>query len=148
MAKKKISRAGNPPKYKTPEALKKKIDEYFEYCEAGEDREILTKQGQVITLHEKRIPLITGLALYLGFANRQSLYDYEQNNNGHERYSGTIARARARIEVENLTGGMQGRYESRTNALNLAANFGYAQKKEISGADGQPLVIKLVKFGG
>lgn len=56
----KRARAGQPQKYETPEAMQAQIDAYFSDC-----------------FENKEKPTITGLALYLGFASRQSLIDYE-----------------------------------------------------------------------
>lgn len=56
----KVSRKdGKPPKYKDPETLIERIKEYFTYC----------------VEYDKKIT-ITGLALFLGFSTRQSIYDY------------------------------------------------------------------------
>lgn len=68
---------GAPPYYKTEEELKNKIEEYFEFC-----------------ITDKINLTITGLALYLGFCDRQSLYDYEKK----EEFSCTIKRARTTVE--------------------------------------------------
>lgn len=50
-------KAGRPAKYKSPEDLYQRIVQYYEGL--GEQR-----------------PTITGLCLHLGFASKQSLYDY------------------------------------------------------------------------
>lgn len=68
---------GRPPKFKDPNDLKTKLVEYFEYCE--QNKEPLT---------------ITGMALFLGFSSRQSLFDYEQN----EKFTYIIKRARMVVE--------------------------------------------------
>ena len=48
---------GRPPKFKNPEEMMDLIEEYI-------------NSGEVLT--------VTGLALRLGFASRQSIYDYEK----------------------------------------------------------------------
>ena len=53
--------AGRPKIYDNPEELQDAVDLYFEETSPTE-----------VT--------ITGLALFLGFADRQSLYDYEKND--------------------------------------------------------------------
>lgn len=69
--------AGRPLKYKTVEELEKKIDQFFE------------------ERHESGIPpTVAGLALWLGFASRFSLYDYKER----PEYSHTIKKAIERIE--------------------------------------------------
>lgn len=65
--------SSNKPKYETPEELQAKIVEYFE-----SGRRTRQVHDQRLQLY-REIPVITisGLALYLGFASRQSFYDYE-----------------------------------------------------------------------
>jgi hypothetical protein len=70
--------AGKPRKYKDAEAMRNRVELYFEET-----------QG------EGRPPTIAGLALALGFADRQSLYDYEALG---DEYSCVLKAARARIE--------------------------------------------------
>lgn len=67
-----------PLKYKDAEELQKAIDEWFESFEE--------KDGVY--------PTMSGLAHFLGFADRQSLYDYKNR----EAFSCTIKRALLKIE--------------------------------------------------
>lgn len=55
---------GRPPVYEDDKAMVVKINEYFDSLMDDEQEE-----------YSKR-PTMTGLALYLGFASRQSMYDY------------------------------------------------------------------------
>lgn len=64
---------GRPPKFETPEQLQIAIDEYI----AANDQ--LT---------------ITGMALWLGFDSRQSMYDYEKR----EQFTPIIRLARLHVE--------------------------------------------------
>jgi len=97
--------AGRPPLFETSEDLQAKVDQYFD----SED---------------DQHPTITGLAYFLGFASRQSLYDYEKDGE----FSYTVKRARLRIENE---------YEkalhkqSCAGAIFALKNFGWADKQEI-----------------
>jgi hypothetical protein len=68
---------GRPPMFDTVEAMQNKIEAYFEFC-----------------VTEKINITITGLALYLGFCDKQSLYDYEKK----EDFSCLIKRARTTVE--------------------------------------------------
>jgi len=68
---------GQPAKYSSPQELKEKADEYF--------KEAIEK-GWKIT--------VTGLALWLGFESRQSIYDYEK----HGEFSYIIKNARMKVE--------------------------------------------------
>jgi len=97
---------GRPPVFKTPQSLAKKINEYFHYIEGDFHIEVKRMEneetGKIERIKVKvcdRFPepaTITGLTLFLGFANRQSLYDYGSTN----KFSGIIARARTRVEHE------------------------------------------------
>lgn len=88
--------AGQPRKYKTAEELETAIDEYFtqehEYF-LDEDNQPILKQGIPI-IKKPFVPTISGLALYLGFVSRQSMYDYEKMGE----YSYIIKKARLTIE--------------------------------------------------
>jgi len=104
MAKKK----GPPAKYDSPEELEILIEDYF-------------------NLEGKKT--ISGLAYHLGFASRQSLYDYEDK----EDFAYIVRRGRLRVEVY---------YEERlqetacTGAIFALKNMGWKDKteQEIHGA--------------
>lgn len=90
---------GNPPIIKSPEEFQAKVDEYFKLCEGKvltneEGEPVFNKFGQPVIYGDR--PLTTvGLAYHLGFASRQSLYDYK----GKAAYRKIIERAIMRIEV-------------------------------------------------
>lgn len=108
---------GRPPVYSTAEELSLKIEEFFE---APPTRKVVTNGVPV------DMPVITmsGLAFHLGFASRQSLYDYEKN----EDFSYIIKRARLFIESE---------YEGRlhqsnpTGSIFALKNMGWSDKQEL-----------------
>lgn len=124
MAKKETkNKGGRPRKFSEEEELQKKIDEYFYNCPdfvvlTGFDKNL----GDFVT-YEKKTPTICGLALYLGFTNRASFYDYEKN----KKFSDTIKKARLRIENE---------YEKQlyndkcTGAIFALKNLGWKDKQE------------------
>ena len=92
------NKGGRPPKYRSAKAMQKVIDKYFESCES---KPLLDKNGNVLTdKHGKPViipgppPTITGLALALGFTNRQSLLNYQEK----DEFFDTITRAKARVE--------------------------------------------------
>jgi hypothetical protein len=75
---------------------------------------------------------ITGLALYLGFESRQSIYDYEKNG----QFSYTIKKARLRVEnfyEENLMG------EHTAGAIFALKNFGWADNQNVNIKSEQPI---------
>ena len=95
---------GRPPMFKSAEDLAKKVDEYFVYCEGEfhieKQNKLNPKTGEMDSVEVKvwdRYPepyTVTGLTLYLGFAHRQSLDDYEEKSE----YTDIIKRARSRVE--------------------------------------------------
>ena len=95
-----------PRKYKTPEELSDKIDEYFK-TEVTVETDIT----------------ITGLVLFLGFASRQSFYDYEKKKG----YEYIIKKSRSRIEnsyEKSL------RKDGRSGDIFALKNFGWRDKQE------------------
>jgi hypothetical protein len=107
---------GRPPKFETPEQLKQACDEY------------IANNSPLLT--------ITGLAMYLGFCDRQSLYDYEKR----DEFSCIIKEAR--LAVENSYE-LSLRTVSVTGAIFALKNMGWKDKTEtaLTGAEGGPLVI-------
>lgn len=123
MAKKRIRQksnnpVGRPPMFKSVQKLEKRIDQYFKN---GMSKRIVTTMSGIV---EVPAPTITGLALYLGFCNRASMYDYLQR----PEFSHTIKRAIALIEEQ---------YEMRlhgqacTGAIFALKNFGWIDKTEV-----------------
>lgn len=74
-----ITKDGRPPKFEKPEDMQAKIDQYYMSLQLSDD-----------------FPTVTGLALYLGFASRQSMYDYKSKGE----FSYIIKRALCVIENE------------------------------------------------
>ena len=106
MAKEKIGH--KPPMYKTVEEFDNRVTEYFEY---------LKEEGYPAT--------ITGITMFLGFADKCSLYDYEKKNSG---FAHSVKRVR--LAVENV-------YEMNLHGNNVAGsvfalkNMGWKDKTEI-----------------
>lgn len=138
---------GRPSMYDTAEELEKKILDYFEwikgeYEEREGERKIITKDGSVIEekyaywfeLRKKEIPTITGLAIFLGFASRQSMYDY-------------IIKPEFAYEIKRALLKVENSYENRlwddkpTGAIFALKNMGWADKiiNETTGKDGKPM---------
>lgn len=98
---------GRPPHFNSADELQAEIEVYFDALFVSKER-----------------ATITGLALYLGFASRQSFYDYEKDGE----FSYCIKRARLRIEsiYESALHGT-----SPTGAIFALKNFGWSDKQEI-----------------
>jgi hypothetical protein len=115
---------GVEPFYHSPEEMLPKVASYFEWAQ-GEQETIQTEAGPKQVYSRAPEPLtITGLALYLGFASRQSLEDYEKK----PEFSYIIKNARLRVEngyekclfTRNATG-----------AIFALKNMGWKDKQEV-----------------
>ena len=96
---------GRPAHFDNAEELKIEVDKYFESINGIEH------------------PTVTGLALYLGFESRQSVYDYEKNGE----FSYIIKRARLMVEngyEKEL------RSDKPTGAIFALKNMGWVDKQE------------------
>lgn len=112
---------GRPPMFATPEAMQTAIDAYF--VEKTRDEKPFT---------------VCGLALYIGFCSRQSLFEYGNK----PEFTDIIKAAKSKIEEqleENLHGpGCTG------SIFNLKANYGWRdQHIELTGKDGKDLVPEV-----
>jgi hypothetical protein len=113
-----LTNNGRPPEYKNVEDMEVKCSEYFLEC--SENKEKAT---------------ITGLALYLGFESRQSLYDYK------EKKDFSYLLKRATLAVENS-------YETNGTAFDIFAlkNMGWKDKTEVEQTNVNNEPVKIV-FG-
>lgn len=108
---------GAPPFFKTPEELQKAVDEFIQNPPTVTVR---SKDEE----YEKPLVTISGLCYKLGFASRQSFYDYE-NRDG---FSYTIKRARLYIESVyegNLT------MPNCTGSIFALKNLGWDDKSQV-----------------
>lgn len=118
MAKKK---GGRPLKFKTPEELEKRIEEYFKYAKDNME-----------------VPTVSGLAWYLG-TNRQCLLRYQEEDDDLLRsvpddvkcmFRDTVKQAKARIEA-----GYEQALFSKNSAVGaiftLKNNYGWVDKQEV-----------------
>ena len=111
-----MSKVGRKAKYETPEELETMIDQYFE------------ENGTDVT--------VSGLAYYLGFDSRFSMYDYKEK----PEFTHIIKRASLFIESN---------YEKKlsttapTGSIFALKNMGWKDKheQEITGKDGGPVQI-------
>ncbi len=122
--------AGRPRIFNSEEELQTEVDKYFKYIE-GEFTltESTPKEGEEPTKEKEWVrfpefPSITGLALFLGFESRQSIYDYESNGE----FSYTVKRARLKIEA-NYEQALNKQYP--TGAIFALKNFGWVDRQEI-----------------
>lgn len=112
---------GRPLKFKTPEELESKIEEYFQWAEDN-----------------KKHITVTGLAWYLD-TNRQTLSNYQDEESElykniedsvKVRYIDSIKRAKARIEME-YEDSLYNKNSVVGAIFTLKNNYGYVDKQEI-----------------
>lgn len=131
---------GRPAFYKTPEEMQAKIDEYFETkCKTILIRDeygkpLVTSKG--IPVVELNPPTVAGLALFLGFDDRRSLYDYKDKPEFTHTIKKAISRVEEYAEKQLTTGGA-------TGAIFWLKNHGWADttKQEITGANGGSISV-------
>ncbi|MGN1029767.1 MAG: terminase small subunit [Bacilli bacterium] len=118
MAKKK---GGRPLKFKTPEELEKRIEEYFKYAKDNME-----------------VPTVSGLAWFLG-TNRQCLLRYQEEDDDLLKsvpddvkcmFRDTVKQAKARIEA-----GYEQALFNKNSAVGaiftLKNNYGWVDKQEV-----------------
>lgn len=116
-----INLGGRPRMYEDSEEFAADAEAYFDKCEADD-----------------RIPTIAGLAYHLGFASRQSLYDYAEDT----RFSDTISRVRLLIEADRSERLVSKDKYTPGLPMDLASNHGWYTAKnanEHTGKNGRPI---------
>ena len=113
--------SGVEPMFKNPEEIADLIRDYFE--NGVREKTVIVGKGEFKREVQIEVPTITGLCFHLGFASRQSFYDYGKKDN----FSYIIKRARLFIEKE---------YEEMlqinpTAAIFALKNMGWSDKQEI-----------------
>lgn len=88
---------GRPPKYDDPKELEAKIEEYFDYIQGEEGEETYINDQGIEVFKWKREPerpTVTGLALFIGFSHKGTLYEYAKK----EEFKDSIKRALSLVE--------------------------------------------------
>lgn len=135
---------GRPPMYRLPFYMIQRIEKYFKdeiYCRPFLDKDkkpCTNTAGKIIW--DIKPPTVAGLALYLGFADRSSLYEYKARPD----FAYAIKRAVTEIECfaeEQL------HLSSSTGAIFWLKNHGWTDKTKLehSGSDGGPLTFTVIK---
>ncbi len=134
---------GRPLKYKTPQQLQEKIDEYFDSCWIDKVTEITDKEGNITSTnvrYQNRPYTIMGLALALDLS-RQGLCEYAKKGE----FSDIIKKAKGKVEMnveEMLFTGKQ----AAGPIFWLKNHAGYRDKQEIEhgGDPDKPFCINVV----
>lgn len=121
---------GRPRVFDTEDQLLTAIDEYFQYIKGEfEIRQVKDDDGKVVGetrvwTRDPEAKSITGLALFLGFESRQSIYDYEKNG----KFSYIIKRAKLSVEA-GYEQALHGK--AYAGAIFALKQFGWSDKQEI-----------------
>lgn len=121
---------GRPSHFDNEEELSNRIAQYFVWIQ-GEYDIVIKYDEEQNEYQEKKwtrdpeTPAITGLALFLGFESRQSIYDYEKKGT----FSYTIKRARLKIELSYEQALLS---RNSTGAIFALKNFGWTDKSEVT----------------
>ena len=118
--------------FKSDKALQDSIDEYF-------DDHSISINEETGEISFSTPPTIAGLTLHLGFADRQSLYDYKKN----PIHSYTIKKAITRMEEFAEQSLMAG--SKPTGAIFWLKNHGWSDKQEIEHSG--EVTQNIVKWG-
>lgn len=117
---------GKPLKFKSPEELAKRIDEYFHYCDTHTTIEVM-KNGERVEVPDPKPYTVSGLAYYLG-TTRRTLLDYEAKN---DEYFHTIRAAKAKIEAF-VEESLWTPKIAQGVVFNLKNNFGWKEQQDIN----------------
>lgn len=129
-----LTNNGRPPIYETPEQLNEAINNYFNSVEPK-----INEKGEKYYNYTT-----TGLALYLGFESRQSLYYYRDKEKDSQDFCYIIKRALLVIEnkyEEALSFG------SPTGSIFALKNMGWKDKTEVeqTNTNIKPLEFKIIE---
>ena len=117
---------GRPMKFKTPEELEKKINQYFDYCNSRTKKEIVkTKDYFEIFDMPDQIPYtVYGLADFLD-CDADTLLNYQTKDG----FSVLIARAKSKILTNKVERGLDGKSNPQMTKLLLGHNYGILEPK-------------------
>jgi hypothetical protein len=106
-------RKGRPPKYSSVEKFQAKIDEYF--------ASITDDDGEF-----RKPPTVSGLAVFLGFVDRRSMYHYRDK----DAFYHPVKRAIGIIEAYNEEKAAIGK--NCIGNIFLLKNFGWSDRQEVT----------------
>jgi hypothetical protein len=134
---------GRPRLFPTVADLERKIEGYFKSLEKDRKTYINSKTGIPMTVAKPAI--YTRLLLHIGFTFQTvAPYVNGEYDEGDEKYSDALTRARMRCQADLEEGAAEGIYEGRTTTQILGRHHEYSQKVELTGKDGGPVEFKGV----
>mgnify|MGYP001597891060 CR=1 FL=1 len=105
---------GQPPKYRSVAKFQAKIDEYFESIYDKDKNKWL------------RPPTVSGMAIFLGFVDRRSMYHYRDK----DEFYAPVKRAIGMVEAYNEEQTAKGR--GAAGNIFILKNFGWTDRQEVT----------------
>jgi hypothetical protein len=133
------TKLGRPPKFFTPEQMKKEIDKYFKECQDNTSQ-VVTKEGLIVDIKDPKIPCYAGLAYALDM-DRHQLWNYSNKDDFYL----TIKKARDLI-TQMLEDSLINSKNNPVGKIFISKNYGYTDKQEIEMI--KPLEIVLSDYRG
>lgn len=131
MAEKGKNPVGRPHKYSSAEEMQAVIDDFFdnecvtEYHKDSDGKFIYDKYGRPI-VKNINAPSVVGLALHLGYADRRSVYDNEDN----PQFSHIIKKAKSKVEYWVYQHALDGSIPPAVGIF-ILKQFGYTDKQDL-----------------
>lgn len=126
------NKGGRPRKFKTVKEMQKAIDAYFQRCDSA-TKNVVTKEGDVISVPHPKPYTIEGLVLALGFSDRKSLLDYEGYTDPEDAaFLHAIKNARMKVQENKVSGMLSGDYATAGAIFDLKNNHGYVDKQDVN----------------
>jgi len=135
---------GRPSKFRSAVEVEKRCNEYFNYCDNYKLKKInIDKEGvETIELIPKPKPYtVIGLALYLGYVNKQSIYDLRDKKN---KFSVPIEAALSNIEHQYVSNGLNGTFNPMFTQFILKHNYSYSDNLQLTGPGGGPILLSAI----
>lgn len=147
---------GRPRKYDTPDEMAERIDAYFDACD-NHYQEVRKKDKNgdevVDTIHKPRPYTMAGLAIFLGFSSRRSLFNYKS----YDGYGELIEAALTRIEEQRNVQLVSGQGQCGGLIFDLKNNHGWKDERHetsdvnvsgnihVNGLNGAPPMFKSLE---
>ena len=133
-----------PRLIKTPEEFAQKVDEYFEYIKGEYQLKVDSDENGKpidveVCVRQPEPATITGLCLFMGFASKQSFYDYKKLAG----FEDVTSWAHMRVEYNYEMGLSRGRPAGPIFALK---NMGWSDKQEVDHTTNGNSLIPNIKW--
>lgn len=133
--------AGRPLIFKEPKELEKRIEGYFEYCDARTKKEIVKTKDyfEIIDMPDPIPYTVYGLADYLD-VDADTLLNYNQRPD----FSALITRAKSKILTNKVERGLDGKSNPAMTKLLLGHCYGIIEPKAENAAENKDVNINII----